>query len=88
MAIDTRFGLKCALVNTQSVGNKTCEIRGYINDNKLDILMLAETWLNNYDSAKIREMTPDTHTLLAYTSLGGIEEGEEWGFSSLNLFPK
>ena len=64
MAIDTRFGLKCALVNIQSVGNKTCEIRDYINDNKLDILMLTETWLNNYDSAKIREMTPDTHTFL------------------------
>ena len=64
MAIDTRFCLKCALVNIQSVGNKTCEICDYINDNKLDILMLAETWLNNYDSAKIREMTPDTHTFL------------------------
>ena len=60
MAIDTRFCLKCALVNIQSVGNKTCKIRDYTNDNKLDILMLAETWLNNYDSAKIREMTPDT----------------------------
>ena len=70
-------------MNIQSVGNKTCEIRDYINDNKLDILMLTEAWLNNYDSAKIREMTPDTHTFL-----GGIEEGEEWGFSSLNLFPK
>ena len=64
MAIDTRFCLKCALVNIQSVGNKTCEICDYINDNKLYILMLAETWLNNYDSAKIREMTPDTHTFL------------------------
>ena len=64
MAIDTRFGLKCALVNIQSVGNKTCDIRDYINDNKLDILMLTETWLKNHDSAKIREMTPDTHTFL------------------------
>ena len=45
MATDTRFGLKCALVNIQSVDNKTCEIRDYINDNKLDILMLTETWL-------------------------------------------
>ena len=63
MAIDTRFCLKCALVNIQSVGNTTCEIRDYINDNKF-ILMLTETWLNNYDSAKIREMTPDTHTFL------------------------
>ena len=61
MAIDTRFALKCALVNIQSVGNKTCEIRDYINDNKLDILMLTEIWLNNYDTAKIREMTSDTY---------------------------
>ena len=75
MAIDTRFCLKCALVNIQSVGNKTCEIRDYINDNKLDILMLAETWLNNYDSAKIREMTPDTHTLL-HVSRGDRRGGE------------
>ena len=35
------------------LGNKTCEIRDYINDNKLDILVLTETWLNKYDSAKI-----------------------------------
>ena len=46
------------------MGNKTNEIRDYINDNKLDILVLTETWLNNTDSAKIREMTPDTHKFL------------------------
>ena len=76
MAIDTSFCLKCALVNIQLVGNKTCKIRDYINDNNLDILMLAETWLNNYDSAKIREMTPDTHALLhvsrGYRRRGGV----------------
>ena len=64
MAINTRSCLNCALINIQSVGNKTSEIRDYINDNKLDILVLTETWLNNYDSAKISEMTPDTHTFL------------------------
>ena len=64
MAIDTRYCLNCALVNIQSVGNKTCEIRDYINDNKLDVLMLTETWLNINDGAKIREMTPDTHSFL------------------------
>ena len=64
MAIDTRCCLKCALVNIQSVGNKTYEIRDYINDNKLDVFVLTETWLNINDSAKIREMTPDTHTFL------------------------
>ena len=69
-------------MNIQSVGNKTCEIRDYINDH----LMLAETWLNNYDSAKIREMTPDTHTLLHVSR--GDRRGGGVGFSSLNLFPK
>ena len=64
MAIDTRCCLNCALVNIQSVGNKTYEIRDYIYDNELDILVLTETWLTNYDSAKTREMTPDTHMFL------------------------
>ena len=43
MAIDTRCCLNCALVNIQSVGNKTYEIQDYINENKLDVLMLTET---------------------------------------------
>ena len=64
MYIDSRCLNYCALVNIQSVGNKTCEIRDYINENKLDVLMLTETWLNYSDSAKIKEMTPDTHTFL------------------------
>ena len=64
MATNTRGLINCALVNIQSVGNKTCEIRDYIIDNKLDILVLTETWLQSYDRAKIREMTPDTHSFL------------------------
>ena len=72
-------------MNIQSVGNKTCEIRDYINDNKLDILMLAETWLNNYDSAKIREMTPDMHTLL-HVSRGDRRGGGVGIFISKSFF--
>ena len=64
MGTRNRSYLNCALVNIQSVGNKTHEIRDYINDNKMDVLMLTETWLNYSDSAKIREMTPDTHRFL------------------------
>ena len=56
--------VKCALVNIQSVGNKTIEIRDYIKDNKLDVLVLTETWLEEYERAKIKEMTPDTHVFL------------------------
>ena len=66
---------------SDSVGNKTCEIRDYINDNKLDILMLTETWLNNYDSAKIREMTLDTHTFL-HVSRGDRRRGGVGIFTS------
>ena len=88
MAIDTRFGLKCALVNIQSVGNKTCEIRDYINDNKLDILMLTETWLNNYDSAKIREMTPDTHTFLHVSRVNWDRRGGGVGIFISKSFSK
>ena len=56
--------LNCALVNIQSVENKTYELRDYINDNKLDVLMLTETWLHKIETAKIKEMTPDMHTFL------------------------
>ena len=64
MAIDTSGLISCALVNIQSVGNKTCEIRDYITDNKLDVLILTETWLYKHENAKIREMTPDTDVFL------------------------
>ena len=64
MATNAQSCINCDLVNIQSVGNKTYEIRDYINDNKLDVLVLTETWLNNSDSAKIKEMTPDTHKFL------------------------
>ena len=54
--------LKCGFVNIQSVGNKTMQIREIISDQTLDILALSETWLEDYDPAKINEMTPPTHT--------------------------
>ena len=56
--------LKCGLLNIQSVGNKTIEIRSLINDEKIDILALTETWLGEYDQSKIMEMTPTTHTFV------------------------
>ena len=65
MAIDTdKSSIKCGFLNIQSVGNKTLNIRDLIKDNNFDIFALAETWLNEYDNAKIREMTPVTHSFL------------------------
>ena len=56
--------LHCGLVNLQSVGNKTINIRNLINEAKFDIFMLTETWFweDVNDSSKIKKMTPKTHT--------------------------
>ena len=65
MDINTEYSqIKCGFLNVQSVGNKTVEIRNLINEDSLDILALAETWLGEWDKAKIQEMTPTTHTFL------------------------
>ena len=56
--------IKCGLLNVQSVGNKTFDIYNLIKDDGLDILLLTETWLTEYDTVKIQEMTPKTHTFL------------------------
>ena len=54
---------KCGLLNVQSVGNKTIEIRELIEQFKLDIFMITETWLKEGvgEDSKINEMLPDTH---------------------------
>ena len=74
---------KLCFCNIQSVGNKTYEIRDYINENKLDVLMLTEIWLNKNDTAKIRDMMPETYTFLHAPR--GDGRGEEWGFLSQTL---
>ena len=61
MDINNIRHIRAGLLNVQSVGNKTHQIRDLINTNKLDIFMLTETWLSAMDSAKIAEMSPATH---------------------------
>ena len=62
--MDTRNKVYCGFVNIQSVGDKTVELRELINESELDVLAIAETWLDKYDCAKIKEMTPLTHTFM------------------------
>ena len=68
--------IKCVFLNVQSVGNKTFELRNLVNEGKFDVLALAETWLCEYDSAKIAEMTPSTHFFLHVPR--GRGEGGGW----------
>ena len=56
--------VKCALLNPQSVVNKTEVIRELINEFSLDILVLCETWLKideKSNATTIRKMLPNTH---------------------------
>lgn len=63
-SVQSKINVSGGLLNTQSVGNKTFEIRDLINDENMDVLAVTETWLNKCDNAKIAEMTPITHTFL------------------------
>ena len=46
------------------MSSKTIQIREMLNEQSLDILAISETWLNEYDTSRITEMTPPTHTFL------------------------
>ena len=78
--------LNCGLLNVQSVGNKTLDIYELIIDKKLDVLALTETWLNMYDTAKIKEMTPNTHTFIHIPRSG--KRGGGVGIFLQNSFKK
>ena len=67
-----------SLVNIQSVGNKTINIRNLINAAKFDIFMLTETWLwgDVSDSSTIKEMTPKTYTFCHFPR---VEKNRRWG---------
>ena len=48
--------LNCAFVNIQSVN--------WLNEQSLHVLVISQTWLGEYDSSRIIEMTTATHTFL------------------------
>lgn len=64
MATHNKTNIRCGLINIQSVRNKTFDIRDLINRESFDILAVTETWLHEYESAVIHEMTPCTHTFI------------------------
>ncbi|XP_068223525.1 uncharacterized protein [Palaemon carinicauda] len=55
--------IKCALLNAQSVRNKTRELRELICEQGIDAFAITETWLSACDNLKINELLPDTHKL-------------------------
>ena len=77
--------INVGLVNIQSTGNKTLEIKELINDNKLDIFVVTETWIDENETAKITEMTPETH-LFVHKPRVGKERGGGVGLFISNMF--
>ena len=55
--------IKCALLNAQSVRNKTTELRELIWEQGIDVFAITETWLSATDNLKINELLPNTHKL-------------------------
>lgn len=60
--MDFETYIRCGYVNAQSIVNKSTEIRELINDRKLDIFTLSETWLGEGMTAVMEECTPPTHS--------------------------
>ena len=56
--------VNCGLLNVQSARNKTLEIRDTINEEKLDLYAITETWITDYDTTITQEMTPVTHSFV------------------------
>jgi len=52
--------LRCALINCQSICNKTSRINDYIVDEQIDVAILTETWLSGceMDQKTIGDVTP------------------------------
>ena len=55
--------IKCALLNSQSVRNKTTELRELTVEQGIDVFAITETWLSSTDTLKINELVPNTHKL-------------------------
>ena len=60
----TDFSSKLGLVNARSVRNKTGKIVDILTGNKLDILVVTETWLSDNDDHIVSEITPDDYICL------------------------
>ena len=56
--------IKCALLNSQSVRNKTTELRELISEQGIDVFAITEIWLSSSAALKINELVPNTHQLL------------------------
>ena len=67
--------LHCGLVNCRSAVNKTHEIKVQIQDNKLDVLALTETWIKEDDTSTGRLICPSEYNTISVSRKDKIGGG-------------
>ena len=55
----------CGLINTRPMSNKAASIIELFISQKMDILVITETWLYSDDSAKLRKITPPGYQIIS-----------------------
>lgn len=53
------------LINTRSVKNKATQLNEYISDNKLDLVAVTETWLNDGDQVTLGNICPSGYKVIS-----------------------
>ena len=69
-----KSGLSMLLLNARSARNKTTSISENILDNNSDIVVVTETWFNEFDAANINDLTPPN-----FKFLGADRDGRKGG---------
>ena len=68
---DSSNNVRVASLNTQSCRNKCTEIRDLIEEKKIDVLCITESWLKDSgDEAYISAMCPATHKVASFPRVG------------------
>ena len=77
-------GIRLALINAQSVRNKTDMIVDHIFDNDIDVLCITESWLcESGDEKVIKDLTPDGYKCINVPRSKGCKEKHGGGIGIL-----
>ena len=77
-------GIRLALINAQSVRNKTDMIVDHIIDNDIDVLCITESWLcESGDEKVIKDLTPDGYKFINVPRSKGCKEKHGGGIGIL-----
>ena len=56
--------ISLALMNTQSIRNKTADFVEYVSENKFDLVAITETWLTSNDDSLRAQLCPNGYRFL------------------------